>query len=1748
MAILLLAAGTAAAHTTETITSFAITNYTGYVIDSDAGNMDAAFNRDAIRTLTTVNYATTNDMDTPVTFYYELRYSLLDDSGGAVPIYSEGGGVDTVYTVADEVTLPSAISSNVTVNYQAAIKPAARLDPYQQHTVRVDLYQRPSTIDPFTATGDVDTDGPHTYYHFTNMVSEDAAANVIAVLDNSAYARTYLVDTVPNKDTFQVDVDFDLYRYDRFDTPVPIIFSNIAVHIDFELKEATSGTPVALVATSAVFAASMHNHGVNLPPLAPGIQSFTETVDIQPAGQLDSIGDEYQLVVTIRHVEASGQPPVTGNAQALADQRLLHFNGSLFFNDIETRFTSIANIPPVNAIHEDGIESVLAVDNGSGYVVGKTNHTYGVGAPLDVVLRANGNAEVTLGSVSVSGPVPDDDVAANIHFTRTGGITLNIFGGFSNVRLTMPTGFGFTSVPGRILDTAMDFVNLRLNQALAPATNPVYLTPMFACEESKPLWFFSNPTTWDVAAGQIQLTGPGVAYVRRDEFTELAAAPVDSSLKYKRSNAQYFRFLEGFGNSDPVVTADGSGLAQLTVDLVFTNGLMVTHFPYDSGIVFTGGVMNVVNDQVVTASSALSGAAGVIIEHARDCPASTCAGPTGPEVVYMEPDDDTLAFTIDGGLTSPGSLPTPTPLRWGWISSMATNTHQTTTFTEAAYHMPGVFLPGTENGLAQAHAASVLLLSGTGPKERPGTSDYTNGFGDYAGMNFRVGSDGAKQADSVLAGQPTGLYPLTGRSKYYTRFAGVNGIHEAVFGSFPPTAYLYGYEVNFDNFGLAYLDLVNVDSRTEGYIHIVLPSNFDQNFEELTFTCVGGLDNAKIPGDETDLIKTLEYWAADFRTLAIDFITPLGCDPSVGYLVLAVETHAQHVGDPPTPLHGILGFKANGNLLTHSDGIQGVDSRLSLPNQFTIEGPGDEAYTLMPVNDAYLNNWEVDPGDGGYINIAGTMDVPFFEDLQVHLHTSANTNTTTAPIYLMGGWAAGKGFAPGGNHFFDTDPADPSNLGKPGATPDVMDYRLGLSGDDDTYRVRAVRNWLGVVDLDYPLDWSSSTRAFTGFESVHNDLLVLRVEHEAKYVSAENVELAFGAQYDGLPVVNIANMAFGELTGVADAMTDVLGGAAQEAIETGLAGMDDMLDTQLHEFFQKPFDDIVDPVVNALYNALESDFDADNKTWGAGPAFIVNQHTFGLPSSLYSTLHGELIGLNPTEKGVLNEAFEKLDDLYDALGEVAAILDDSGGGRTIVGDLIKGIVGELAAEFVSAIVDDKLNAYLEDLDPSLDRIYEVVSVLRTEVAALRDALETDFGEELRNQVIGMGPELTAVVSDVETDVTAFFNGIDVNIDNPFVDYPEAQVKAIIRQSVEDRFFESTVASSLQVILKQRLYDLDASIREGIDSMFQQMNLVMRDLINASLAEVDNSFSSFLGGAADVMGAAKINGYAHINGDSLKLLRLDIYALFQIPDEMEFNAFLQIKELDSEGTPTECLPDSGKATEVSAGATDVKIKWISPDLIASVMGKFTFDSGADPALINMGGGFELAGALSFEAFEISYLGAAMAFGELENYFSAAARVKVNSYEGAGGIMFGKVCSLDAFFWDPDVQSIVGDPPFAGAYMYGEVWLPLGEVLLGIPSSCFFDLSAGVGAGAGFFVEGPTFIGKMLLGVSGEVLCLVHVGGQVKLVAVKEGISDASGLRMKGTGTVFGEIGICPFCIDFEKSLGITYEDMDYDVDF
>jgi hypothetical protein len=367
-----------------------------------------------------------------------------------------------------------------------------------------------------------------------------------------------------------------------------------------------------------------------------------------------------------------------------------------------------------------------------------------------------------------------------------------------------------------------------------------------------------------------------------------------------------------------------------------------------------------------------------------------------------------------------------------------------------------------------------------------------------------------------------------------------------------------------------------------------------------------------------------------------------------------------------------------------------------------------------------------------------------------------------------------------------------------------------------------------------------------------------------------------------------------------------------------------------------------------------------------------------------------------------------------------------------------------------------------------------------------------------------------------------------------------EIRQIIRTALYDRLLDTAMVEKTQVAIKQRLFDVEHSIRQGLDSTFAQVNTLVKDAISDFLSDLDNSVTGALGDVSSSFGSASLKGYAIFNGDALRKVRIDGKFELKIPTETTIKAYLEINQYTSTDQPPGCptLGPGEALTEVELGALDVGCDFISPDLRVNVAVKFSMKTDAAKWKLRpngMGGSFEMAsGEISFEAFKITELACGVMFGATENYVTASLGMKFGSYGAKGGVFFGRTCTLDPIkLWDPLVASAIGQPTpsFTGAYVYGEAHIPVSEVILGIPASCMFKITADVGAGFFFFIEGPTYGARLGLGVGGEILCLVSIGGRVDMVGARVG--DVT--KLKGKGSVYGEIGPCSFCLKINKSV-------------
>jgi hypothetical protein len=452
-----------------------------------------------------------------------------------------------------------------------------------------------------------------------------------------------------------------------------------------------------------------------------------------------------------------------------------------------------------------------------------------------------------------------------------------------------------------------------------------------------------------------------------------------------------------------------------------------------------------------------------------------------------------------------------------------------------------------------------------------------------------------------------------------------------------------------------------------------------------------------------------------------------------------------------------------------------------------------------------------------------------------------------------------------------------------------------------------------------------------------------------------------------------------------------------------------------------------------------------------------------------------------------------------------------------------------------------LNDALAEVQPSINQINGALGDLKGVVGQLRGPLGAagEWQQDLQQKIQSQTAAINGAMTKAQTYLNTFFTGFNYAVDNPFQHYGKEQLKQKLRKEFKEEFLGTKIVADVQSSLKHRLFDYDAQFKQGLDSVFQQVNNVMRDLISQSLAGLDNTINEGLGTLSQYLGAGQISGHAVINGDALEYLRIDAKFEWKVPEPMTFSAYLEIKSINSENTIAGCTYAGGPATEVKVGAENVDLDWISPGLKVDVGAQFVIGNDGTPR--GLGGKFQTRGSLSFGGFVIKQIGFAIAFGEVENYIAANVRASVGqSVEIAGGVYFGRSCSIDPLtvavaavspflLLDINPEEIFGEPPFTGAFVYAEGTFPIWSV------GCLFEVRVTLGAGAWYFVEGPRYGGLIKAGVGGTVICVLSASGDITLIGSKK----PEGMVFVGLAHVEGCFGPCPFCICVDTSTDVKY---------
>jgi hypothetical protein len=1736
-----------------------VTNYTGYVIAADNSDSLPGTNRHRINTTAQVDFgATAGD--------YSATWSLLDPS-------------DTVMASTTTV-LTTGLSGIQTLTDKIIPTASPRLTPGTLYRVKLEV----TNVTTSTSVGYLAETPGNTYVHFTGTSSATSALNTVTQVTTVSVNRTWLLESDATKQTIPVRVDYTVYRYDDW------LGANSPQDVDITISANSfldGNTTILTTTTSSntkteAAVASFDSSGAIL---APTVVTGFKVIQIDPASILAPA--DYRFEATISHAEDGSGTTYTGNTMASAATTMLHLNGALKFGggpSIATQFTSLASAPVVTATpYIPGVSTTCTITPtaGSGSIDGRSDYSFG-GAAIDVLVNAAGLATTlnTWAGATALTPATAEARKGNINgvdYVRTGAAYLDKTGAFSAVLASLPVGVGWAADrESGLLDSTVQFTTSALTQSLDPK-GTLNLSPaagtFFLCEETKPIYIEATTFGWDTTSGNFSAgAAPTPHSIRKplmDFIYSYSTSYSSVSVGIKRSNDFVYNYVTAASNVSYKKGVSGGGEMTADLSLSGVTGIL-THFPWNVIVAWGAGThtIKVEGDLINPTGSQIAAPADLVTQyqqHCQDSVESGC-GATQLSSITLTPAAN-LGFTKDGGLQASGSV--ASSLSWGWNSITSTYTHQvTSSFTNANFLMAGTFLRGDQNTLSAEDGPAVLLLSGYDPSnltvaERPETAAYSAGLGDYPGHNFRASTFASPplRGHSTLQGTSVGDYDLTSRSKYYARYSGVTGIHESPTG--PGGVNLGGYLFSLTSYGFSFLSNEMEDSRTGGSLDLPVPVDFTLDFNELQFSCLGSLESFELTaGSSAADGKKFYAWNSFFTPMAVSFVADNACDASAGTtMVLGFSGHASHFEDA---FVGSLGIENTGHFaMPHYHVDDGVPTRLQLPGDLTFTGTSGETYTFFPTQGSYFNDDPTADGEG-FWSLFGKLDVPFFDDMQVHLQTrGGNTTAGTADpeivsnIYVMGGWPT-HGWLEGAKTPFEVTSFDEYNKARDVAVS-LSDYRSTTS---EAYLPRAQKLWLGIFTFDYPLVWSNTTFSFTGLAPVTQDLLVLNTQHTLKYMDANNAEITFGVQYEGLPTMNLSSLAFNaldEATGVSSSFITAAGDEVFNSLEAGVDDFTKMLSDKMEDTIGATLDSLTKPIIEEFTDKIRKEIQNTNGTSdGLTPAEL----TYQLDQYFRGGSNKMITALNKL-KDTTTGATSTINDIHDKLLEIEQTIDflvnnvdiDPSAAENIVHGLLekysvgsnpaeraifKGLANVLIDTLATAVssteVGEKINDALEEIEPTLEAVTEALTQVQKLVHDIRVQLEgaTEFTDELTDIITAASAQLQAASDAAADQAEALVNALTTEDQADINDLLE-DINTKIAQALTDAVFESQFVADLQETIKERIYDLQGAFNSAVDTAFAALNQLIRKAMSEALAGVDESINKMLGDVADYCGSGSLVGYAHINGDSLDELRIDGNFEMKAPDSMKLAAYLEIKELDSDG-PEGCTGPGGTVTEVTIGALDVPLgsTGMSGEAVHADLGvKFALD-GSTGAPIGLGGSFEMtSGEISFETFKITALGAACMFGATENYFAATIGMEFGEYAMSGGIFLGHSCDIAPLeMVDPLVAEVLTMPSFTGVYCYGEATFPIYGT-----GTCIFNISGKAGAGVFYFTEGPTYGGRLTAGVYGEALCAVEIGGEISLVGLKSGDSYA----FAGTGSVYGRAGPCPVCVEASFTVKFNYTD-------
>lgn len=1686
---------------------------------------------------------------------FESAVWLEDQDGNVVPIVPEGGGPTvTEITEVHQVSLDAQTTTDSHV-FRAAFLPANRLLAQNRYQLRAKWRRAAGAgpAGPYTLVP-LDPSAANTaqYQHFTNTVSADAAVNASSSAALQSWQKRWMV---AGQTGFLCTARVVVWRFDGFDAPAQA--GNVVTRLTASLRNAAGTTVWTQPEVVVSLPVPSHAGGTG----AAAEPAFLETnvaVELNVPANVLVPGQEYTPVFTVNH-DGDGANGVDG-ARRFTAERLLCLTGNVFFGNVQGVFDAVTN-DPVALLDPNASPlptTLLAVADGHGFIPA-AGGTFG-NVALDVRLQPNGDA-VFFGESPISvGGLPAQIDFNGILVGRT-NVTVDATGARAGqVSARLPRGLGYTLQAGnRTLRTKVVDNNAPLNAQLLPLSLGTG-GPVYVALDRLPLVFRASTLTVDFAAGRYRFFPESVAF---DSFLEIAtldfyqtAGFLPAGVPLQGGNDQHFRYAT-VNPAQPIeLSAGPDGAAYVhTLRLGFTGGSWNTHFPYLWYVLMqqaavTQGTFEIANDRV-TATSELRGVNGALAYYDPNAKPEanqpTCPSglPQAPGRFFaFAPDDHTLRFTRDGSLLGSGQIFVPgtsdpiAALPWGTISTAPLFAHAVVNPDGSALR-GSLLLPGTQIVWADPGAADLATfdrlaatqltgrsfqLAGGELNEFPGTASYAAGQADYAGFNVRRSANPTLEGRTLFGGTGYAPYALLPETKLYFRPAGVSG---AVQSGTPIDVTVNGFPMHFDGVKLAYLDTVIEKSKLDGSVTVggpapTFPASLQIAFRNLRLFGNGALDRGEVAPDQGP--KRLEYWRTDLDVLSLSFVQPDACaapGSTPTLLALGVETRLPAFTDQL--LGGVLGFRPNGSIVPRQApdndfAVTGIDSRLRVPGNLRLKGPGASNYSVTPASGAYLNDW---PGANvaptvGYANVSGAVDVPFFDSLNAQIHANAGASADSS-VFLM--------TPPTDESAFEKALLDPTNhgtptaAGPPGTFIDLTTYR-----QSPTYFTHARKDWLGLIKFDYPLEWSPGGRYFRtkAGQEASDHLAIAQVRSQVRSLTPSTADLKFRADVGVvLPSID-ANKLVGEVLDGASGALSAIAPVSPDfpAVFDALALFEQCL---------------ADTPTNLVQGPLT---DAIHQVRLAGNVSTAAQLRTALAARL-NAVFSSAVGGSPLPSSWKYEVFQRLEQVKFVSDKLQAAVNSA---QKILA---------LANAFASTT--EPAGAANAAVPPS---VQETIDNAKAQLAKVRSAVDG-----LKNGInaIALAPDWNGILALALPDEPAL-----PDLPRPLAEASDDEVA----QLVLNYFLGDFSAGKLSEEMRVHLSDARDQVRGAVDGVFAGLN----ELLQSQTAAISPVPSPQ--GLLPDLKFGRIDGQARINGDSLHELRLDADFKIAVGTDFAFKAWLLFRDLSSEVPANGCSFASGVQAELTLGAsTQFNFGVPAAPVSVEVEAKFAFGGGLTPTglagrLSLAGSGFKL-GILTITRAELGF-----GFGDPGDAYLYGAGAGQSDYSDIeAAFLFGRSCDLRSVVGRIDAQTaeLLDHPavapvfdfsnpnPTYGFYVFGFGTISVNS-LIGIPPSPMLNLKAGAGLGAFFFTRQQqassawdyTLGLRGDLAISGEVLAIADIAARISLVGatgartiaspsdlLAQLVTPPSQIVGNGSANFSITLGISPFDLTLSKTLRLEF---------